>query len=258
MLKYLLISGLFCVVACTSQDKWGSVKTPTQNPPQVYGSYTAGCMDGAVALPLSGYGYELENGARNRFYGQPSMINFLQKYAAENKSTLYISDIAQPRGGPVKGGHGSHQTGLDADIWYGKKDGFPVELVSLKNKSLNGEEWQNFDWRILKNAAEFAEVERVFVNPRIKAKLCETHKGEGWLSKIRPWWQHNDHFHVRLSCPSGDKLCKAQAAVPSGDGCDATLDWWFSKEAEAESAKTKVKEELVLPEQCGAVLESGK
>jgi penicillin-insensitive murein endopeptidase len=30
---------------------------------------------------------------------------------------LLVGDIAPPRGGPV-GGHASHQTGLDADIWY--------------------------------------------------------------------------------------------------------------------------------------------
>jgi penicillin-insensitive murein endopeptidase len=51
------------------------------------------------------------------------------------------------------------------------------------------------------------------------------------MSKIRPWWGHNYHFHVRLSCPSGDPECRGQAPPPAGDGCGRELDWWFTEEA---------------------------
>jgi penicillin-insensitive murein endopeptidase len=265
MLKYLLIGVLCFTAACTNVNKWGSVKTPTQNAPEAYGTYTAGCMDGAVALPEKGIGYEVVNGARNRFYGQPSLIGFLQEYAAknyeQNKSTLYISDIAQPRGGPILHGHGSHQTGLDVDIWYGRKNELPIDLVNLEKKSLDEAAWNNFDSHILENAASFPEVERIFVNPYIKAKLCEEHKGEAWLSKIRPWWLHHDHFHVRMSCPVGDKFCTGQNAVDKTDGCDSTLDWWFSDEAAQQAAvdmKAKKPKVIKLPEQCDGVLEFRK
>ena len=40
-----------------------------------------------------------------------------------------------------------------------------------------------------------------------------------WLRKVRPWWGHHDHFHVRLPCPADSPLCEAQAALPQGDGC---------------------------------------
>ena len=30
---------------------------------------------------------------------------------------LLVGDMAQPRGGPMRTGHFSHQVGLDADIW---------------------------------------------------------------------------------------------------------------------------------------------
>jgi len=49
--------------------------------------------------------------------------------------------------------------------------------------------------------------------------------------KIRPWWGHNYHFHVRLYCPADDPQCRPQAAPPAGDGCGKELDWWFTEEA---------------------------
>jgi penicillin-insensitive murein endopeptidase len=71
-------------------------------------------------------------------------------------------------------------------------------------------------------------VERIFVAPGIKKKLCET-AGEdrAWLRKVRPYYGHNDHMHVRLACPAGTP-CRGQAAPPPGDGCGADLDYWFT------------------------------
>ena len=51
------------------------------------------------------------------------------------------------------------------------------------------------------------------------------------MAKIRPWWGHNYHFHVRLLCPSGSPQCREQAPPPPGDGCGKQLDWWFTEEA---------------------------
>jgi penicillin-insensitive murein endopeptidase len=252
MKKYFFLLVLF-LTSCAEAKDWGAVKTPTKLSPAIYGSYTEGCLDGAAALPMKGKGYEVVNGARNRFYGHPTMIDFLQKYAAMNNKTIYISDVSQARGGPIPRGHGSHQVGLDADIWYGKNGVMPVDLANKDRKSLNEKEWQKFDVSMLQNIVTFPEVERVFVDPVIKRKLCEGHKGEAWLNKIRPWRYHSDHLHVRIACPLGDKDCQPQNPVEKGDGCDATLDWWFSAEAEEEFKKPKQFKPLNLPKQCDAV-----
>jgi penicillin-insensitive murein DD-endopeptidase len=74
-------------------------------------------------------------------------------------------------------------------------------------------------------------VSRIFVNAAIKKALCETHKGEPWMTKVRPWWGHDYHFHVRLHCPAGDAACEGQGPPPPGDGCDKSLNWWFTDEA---------------------------
>ena len=49
------------------------------------------------------------------------------------------------------------------------------------------------------------------------------------MDKVRPWYGHNDHIHVRLKCPADSPNCRKQPPVPGGDGCAAKeLDYWFS------------------------------
>ena len=50
---------------------WADVQTPAPGPPQSIGYYTAGCVQGAEALPLQGPGYEVIRISRNRYWGQP-------------------------------------------------------------------------------------------------------------------------------------------------------------------------------------------
>lgn len=263
MKRALLVLMLLGVTACSRDKDWTSITTVSHHRPEIYGSYTAGCLDGAMALPLHGTGYHVENTPRNRFYGHPSLIRFLERYAAANdaqtRQTVYISDMAQPRGGPIAHGHNSHQMGLDVDIWYGKtSEGLPLSLLRTDGASLDEEAWKSFDARLLKNAAHFPEVERILVNPSIKAKLCSRYKGEPWLRKIRPWWAHHNHYHVRLACPAGNPSCIPQQAVAQTDGCDATLDWWFTEEAKQDGMKrtTQTPQPITLPKQCDAVFTS--
>ena len=85
--------------------------------------------------------------------------------------------------------------------------------------------------QLLKLATEDERVERIFVNPAIKLALCRgyggaTAGGTGWLHRLRPWWGHDDHFHVRLRCPADSPDCEGQKPIEPGDGCDADLENW--------------------------------
>jgi penicillin-insensitive murein endopeptidase len=96
----------------------------------------------------------------------------------------------------------------------------------------------------------------MFVNPAIKRELCrEAGTDRDWLAKVRPWWGHDDHFHMRLTCPAGQDQCEDQAPVPAGDGCGKELDWWFTAEARHPKPGPPEKPLLVsqLPPQCAAV-----
>jgi penicillin-insensitive murein endopeptidase len=264
-------------VAQPAAHTWSRVTTPalTDGATQSIGTYTAGCLRGAVALPQDGAGYQTMRLSRKRVYGHPDLIHFIEKLgqtsATERWGVLLIGDLGQPRGGPTLTGHRSHQTGLDVDIWYllsqeaGARSlslderetwGAP-SVLAVKSDAVDASRWSLANEKILEVAARMPEVERIFVNPGVKRQLCASRTAHDWLRKIRPWWGHDDHFHVRLKCPAGNSQCQGQELIPEGDGCDASLDWWFSAEAREQLASGKARKPAkapALPEQCQAVL----
>jgi penicillin-insensitive murein endopeptidase len=106
----------------------------------------------------------------------------------------------------------------------------------------------------LRLATEDPRVDRIFVHPTIKAALCRM-PDRSWLHKIRPWYGHDEHFHVRLACPADSPDCTGQAPVPSGDGCDASLAWWLEPRPPAPAAPTPAPPKPRLPAQCAALIE---
>jgi penicillin-insensitive murein endopeptidase len=103
--------------------------------------------------------------------------------------------------------------------------------VSQDWKHLNPETWTPQHVAFIKTAAQQPGVERVLVNAVIKKELCrlEAKKPHAWMAKVRPWYGHHDHIHVRLRCPADSPNCRAQESVKDEDGCSAKeLDAWFS------------------------------
>jgi penicillin-insensitive murein endopeptidase len=117
--------------------------------------------------------------------------------------------------------------------------------------------------RLLQFAVADTRVDRIFVHPALKRGLCRAAGDHAWLHKLRPWWGHHDHFHVRLACPADSRNCQAQPTLPPGDGC-AEIDWWFRKEADGDRQKAheaysaKVGAGPTLPPRCDAVLAATK
>ena len=69
-------------------------------------------------------------------------------------------------------------------------------------------------------------VARIFVFAGAKVEMCANATGDrSWLHKIRPWYGHNYHFHVRLNCPAGAAGCVDQDPIPAGDGCADAQEW---------------------------------
>jgi penicillin-insensitive murein DD-endopeptidase len=225
---------------------FGREVAPTPGPTQAIGAYEHGCLSGAVALPTDGPNWQVMRPSRNRAWGHSVLIAFLERIAQKLPEAgwpgLLVGDIAQPRGGPMLTGHGSHQIGLDADIWLTpmperrlspaeRDEVSATDVVTADGMEVNAA-WTPQHRRLLETVARQAAVARIFVNPAIKQALCrEAGSDRAWLAKVRPWWGHNYHFHLRLSCPSGDPECRDQAPPPPSDGCGKELDWWFTDEA---------------------------
>ena len=256
---------------------WSEVGYPLSGQPEVIGSFTSGCLVGARTLSLVGEGYQVMRASRNRYYGHPVLIQFLERLsqqAAANGSRLLIGDLGQPRGGPMPGGHRSHQTGLDADIWLLQQPrdrvlprpqteslGAP-SMIRATEGTLNYANWSPRYRDTLRQAALSPDVDRIFVNAIIKQALCNSETDRGWLNKIRPWWGHDAHFHVRLRCPPGSPQCDSQKPVPFGDGCDPDLANWVRDIVQsARNPKPQKKAEPpstdTLPTACYAILNGG-
>src|SRR5262245_63687694 len=98
------------------------IAEPVPGLPRAIGTYTAGCVQGAVALPPEGSGFQTMRRYRRRFFGHPTLIRYLQDLTVaatqQGLGLLSIGDLGQARGGPAPSGHASHQTGLDVDIWF--------------------------------------------------------------------------------------------------------------------------------------------
>ena len=208
------------------------------------GFYSHGCLAGAVALPINGPTWQVMRLSRNRNWGHPKLIAFLERLAEKAKkvgwSGLLVGDMSQPRGGPMLTGHASHQVGLDADVW----------LTPMPDRKLSPEErefmsatmvvrddrldvdpsvWTHAHTEVIRTAAEDPEVERIFVNAAIKKALCrEAGADRAWLAKVRAWWGHDYHFHIRMYCPADSPQCEPQPPPESGEGCGHDLDYWFS------------------------------
>lgn len=253
---------------------WEKVESPTEEQPQSIGTYNNGCLAGGENLPLQGEGYQVMRSHRGRYYGHPETITFLRDLSKQvhklELGQLLVGDIAMPRGGRFSSGHASHQTGLDADIWLKLTDKplseeelidvQPLPMVHLKDYKINKDNWGQEQAQLISLAAVDERVARIFVHPVIKGQLCQQEwKDRSWLRKVRPWWGHYYHFHVRLHCPDGDSNCKAQKAPPAGDGCGAELTSWKpkltpKKEKPKKVAKKAKKKAPVPPDQCLALL----
>ncbi|QUS36106.1 penicillin-insensitive murein endopeptidase [Falsirhodobacter algicola] len=232
-----------------ASEAFAAAARPTSGPAHAIGGYSRGCATGLQPLAETGPTWQVMRTSRNRNWGQPETIRFLQDLSVAATKVgwrgIYIGDIAQPRGGPAPSGHASHQTGLDADVWLrpptsltlsrAAREDLPFVSVRTADQREVNANWTPAHQALLRAAASDPRVDRIFVAAAIKIAMCRTATPADtpWLQKIRPEVGHDSHFHVRLKCPAGDTLCETQTPTVAelskgGNGCDATLQWWVT------------------------------
>jgi penicillin-insensitive murein endopeptidase len=260
-----------------ARQLFGAKAAASSDPARPVGSYSKGCLAGGVQLAETGPTWQAMRLNRNRNWGHPELIDYLEALSREAArqpgwNGLYIGDLSQPRGGPMLTGHRSHQTGLDADIWMLPADDLTLtparreSISSISTRRASGafvnENWTRAHHAILKAAASDPRVDRIFVFPGAKLRMCKDEAGDrDWLRKIRPWWGHHYHFHVRLGCPRGARGCVNQDPPPPGDGC-ADAEQWVQNildppPPDPEAPPPTPRRELTLadlPRQCADVL----
>lgn len=266
---------------------FGAQRVAAALPSAVFGSYAKGCLAGGEKLEDDGPNWQAMRLSRNRHWAHPELIALVKQLSVDGKRVgwngLLVGDLTQPRGGPMLSGHASHQAGLDADIWLTpmpdrrltRKERETLSATSmlfrrangkLTNQKLDKKRFSKSHAGIIRTAAQYSNVERIFVHPTIKRELCQQYPNKpGWLRKVRAQFGHHYHFHIRIGCPKGSPGCKPQAPVPSY-GCDqATMDYWFKvaygpprkPKPGAKPAKPRKKREIKLrdlPNQCRVIL----
>lgn len=206
---------------------------------QVNGFYSNGSLAQPEVLSLEGIGFLKLHRWRNRAYGSLDLVEILERVAAEmvrlfkDGERLQVGDLSAEKGGLISG-HASHQNGLDVDLIFlrvnrfeqdpEKTDGMP-ELFVVK-----GEVTPNFDtprnWELIKTLVGSQRVGRIFVDQAIKDHLCshalktgEFQSHSETLRRLRPYPNHDNHLHLRITCPKNSPDCKEQEPPPVGSGC---------------------------------------
>jgi len=274
--------GLAAANAVPAKELFGNVKEPAPLSARAIGFYSHGCLAGAKALPVDGPEWQVMRLSRNRNWGHPALIKVVEQLANDAREKdgwpgLLVGDLSQPRGGPMLTGHASHQVGLDADIWLNpmpprtlsrqEREEMEPRSVVKNRKEIDPSVWTEAHARLIRRAASYPEVSRIFVNPPIKKALCNWGLAQSgshaWLAKVRPYYNHTYHFHVRIRCPKGSDDCKDQPvpAPADGTGCGTELAYWYSDKPWARlpkpgAPKPPVRELMMsaLPNECRAIL----
>jgi penicillin-insensitive murein endopeptidase len=255
-----------------ARELFGAVHSPTAGPAISIGGYAKGCIAGAVQLPADGPNWQAMRLSRDRRWGTPELVQYVealgQSAAQDGWPGILVGDMGQARGGPMASGHASHQIGLDVDIWLqpmpdhtlSAKERETISAASVLKKGsrdINPKRFGEAERMLLYRAAQLPGVARIFVAPGIKRAMCGvTWRDPSFLNKLRPWYGHDDHFHVRLACPAGATQCLDQNPAPPGDGCGADLDYWFTDEPYKPNDNPPSPPLTLadLPKACGAIL----
>jgi len=118
-----------------AKDLFGAERAGSPHRPAPFGSYSRGCVAGAVQLPETGPTWQAMRLSRNRNWGHPKVIDYIKKlsrFAAKQPGweRLYVGDISQSRGVPMTSGH---QIGLDVNIWMLPPKRFNLSVREREN-----------------------------------------------------------------------------------------------------------------------------
>lgn len=212
---------------------------------EAVGFYTDGSLLNSVALPEESFAHLKIFRPRNRGWATRSLVTTLLEATQDfhrlfpSGERVQIGDMTSENGGPLSL-HASHQNGLDADVAYlrtnrAERDpndwglrGFDESFVKDKRITKNFDLRRN--WFLLKSVVTRGAVVRIFVDSEIKRAYCgksgkldpgapASIRNEV-LRRLRPYENHDDHFHMRIRCPASNPKCLDQEDVPPGNGCD--------------------------------------
>jgi penicillin-insensitive murein endopeptidase len=203
--------------------------------PRSIGSPTEGRLEGAKALEPS-KDVRLRN--KHARWGLPRLVGLIARSAKKlahrfDGATLLVGDLSRRDGGDIAG-HRSHESGRDADVAFlfvdrHGKSVQPAEFLTVNREghAVENQAWRFDDarnWALVESwvTDPGARVEHIFVADWLRTRLLRYARDKGAylpvlhraaLAMKQPshGLEHDDHFHVRIACPPGQrKTCIAQ------------------------------------------------
>ena len=65
---------------------FGAVTSPAPLAARAIGSYTRGCLAGGISLPINGLDWQMMRVSRNRNWGHPRLLSFLERFATDARA----------------------------------------------------------------------------------------------------------------------------------------------------------------------------
>lgn len=192
----------------------------------------------AKKLRETGY-LKVKGSSKSNEYGHPALVLMLRRSAkdiarAVPGSVMVVGDLSSKHGGPLSG-HRSHQSGRDADVGFFVRDrhGKSVTLKRFVAFDANGkakdgsglvfDDYRN--WLLVQSWVkdQRAGLSHIFVSRPLRARLLDYARRHPsfrrYVAEVAPLLKqpegvspHDDHFHVRISCPRRqEKLCREQS-----------------------------------------------
>ena len=181
----------------------------------------------------------IKPGSAENTYGHPALILMLERSAKDLQrvapgSVLVVGDISDANGGPLAGHH-SHQSGRDADVVFYALDENGKSIVldhfvkfGANGKALDGsgyvfDDWRN--WLLVQSWVrdQRAGLSHIFISRPLRQRLIAYAAKQpafikyvtevaALLKQPEDAEPHDDHFHVRVSCPNGQsEICHEQS-----------------------------------------------
>lgn len=230
MKRAAAIAGLFISVSFAGAADAKPARVPVRGAPaHSLGSPSSGKLVG---------GKRIERSKALRVVGSlqfalPSLVDMLERSANTVAkrfpgSVLTVGDLSAKEGGEVSG-HRSHESGRDADVGFYLKKGnasfMPGRFAAIaEDGKVVGIPGARFDdernWALVQAWLNDSEgrVLQIFVAKHVRARLLAQAERSGASAALRTRaaevlmqpshaLPHDNHFHVRVACPTGDKTC---------------------------------------------------
>ncbi len=202
---------------------------------QSIGSASCGALQNGIKIGSGNPYYRILRDPE-KHYGTSELINTIEKIGCVitheygNTGKVAVGHMSQEGGGKLSVGsghfHASHQSGRDADIgfYFRNKQGvLTTEMTTMADaptQTVDSRFDAKANWLFIREFIKQDSAEAVFIYQPLEDAIInyavQTNEDPALIKKAKDMMQggftalgiqHNNHFHIRIKCPSGDSLC---------------------------------------------------